>query len=190
MWETDGIPYAWRQSTRYEIPCRVTGTVRVGDERISFAGPGQRDHSWGSRDWWAFDWMWSALHLEDGTHTHAVAIPQLPGFGVGYVQQGESIAEVSGVEATEKMTDNGLIEARPDRLAAGWARHGGRAARVRRAEARGARTAALSLFPRAMCRVRHDRRPDRHRLGRVEPRAAVIRASGRRRADARRAAGR
>ena len=50
--------------------------------------PGQRDHSWGSRDWWAFDWMWSALHLDDGTHTHAVAIPQLPGFGVGYVQRG------------------------------------------------------------------------------------------------------
>src|SRR5947199_256867 len=43
VWETDGIPYAWRQSTRYEIPCRVTGTVTVGDERIEFSGPGQRD---------------------------------------------------------------------------------------------------------------------------------------------------
>ena len=100
----------WRQTTRYEIPCRVTGTVRVGDESIRFGGPGQRDHSWGSRDWWTFDWMWSALHLEDGTHTHAVAIPQLPGFGVGYVQQGDAIAEISSVEATEKLSDDGLIE--------------------------------------------------------------------------------
>ena len=58
-WVTDGTPYSWRQATRYEIPCRVTGTVRVGEETISFAGPGQRDHSWGARDWWAVDWMWS-----------------------------------------------------------------------------------------------------------------------------------
>ena len=33
-WRTDGVPYAWRQSTRYEIPCRVTGSVRIGDEIV------------------------------------------------------------------------------------------------------------------------------------------------------------
>ena len=52
-WETDGVPYPWRLATRYEIPCRVTGTVRIGDEDVALAGPGQRDHSWGARDWWA-----------------------------------------------------------------------------------------------------------------------------------------
>ncbi len=152
VWETDGIPYAWRQTSRYEIPCRVTGTVRVGDEQLTFAGPGQRDHSWGSRDWWAFDWMWSALHLEDGTHTHAVAIPQLPGFGVGYVQQGDSIAEVSGVEATEKLSDDGLIEearivSQPDGLDMEVEPLGFGALRLEAPDGR------LSLFPRAMCRV-------------------------------------
>ena len=75
-WTTDGTPYQWRLATRYEIPCRVSGTVRVGDEQFELSGPGQRDHSWGARDWWASDWMWSALHLEDGTHTHAVGVPQ------------------------------------------------------------------------------------------------------------------
>jgi hypothetical protein len=152
-WETDGIPYAWRQTTRYEIPCRVTGTVRVGDERIAFSGGGQRDHSWGSRDWWAVDWMWSALHLDDGTHTHAVAIPQMPGFGVGYVQRGEQIAEISSVEASEEIAGNGLIErariaSGPDLLEIDVEPLGFGALRLEAPDGR------VSLFPRAMCRVR------------------------------------
>ena len=148
---TDGIPYAWRQTTRYEIPCRVTGRVRVGGEEIAFSGPGQRDHSWGSRDWWAFDWMWSALHLDDGTRAHAVAIPQLPGFGVGYLQKGDRIAEITSVEATETITDDGLIdvarivsdglEIDVEPLAFG-------ALRLEAPDGR------LSLFPRAVCSVR------------------------------------
>jgi hypothetical protein len=153
IWETDGIPYAWRQTTRYEIPCRVTGTVRVGDEAIAFAGPGQRDHSWGARDWWAFDWMWSALHFEDGTHAHAVAIPEMPGFGVGYVQKGATLAELTSVEATEAIADDGLITSA--RIACG---PGDLEIDVQpvgfgplRLEAPDGR---VSLFPRAMCRVR------------------------------------
>jgi hypothetical protein len=111
VWETDGIPYLWRQSTRYEIPCHVSGTVRIGDETIQLSGVGQRDHSWGSRDWWANDWMWSAFHLADGTRTHAVTIPQIPGFAVGYGQQGETISEWETGTATETIADNGLITA-------------------------------------------------------------------------------
>lgn len=110
-WETDGIPYQWRLATRYEIPCRVTGTVTIGDEEFSFSGPGQRDHSWGSRDWWASDWMWSGLHLDDGTHTHAVAVPTHPDFGVGYVQNGEQITEIGGVRMSTDFADNGLVTA-------------------------------------------------------------------------------
>lgn len=109
VWETTGIPFQWRQSTRYEIPCRVTGTVRVGDEEITFSGPGQRDHSWGPRDWFATAWMWSAFHLEDGTHTHAVGVPGLPGYGVGYVQSGDEISEVTSLQMSEKVADDGLI---------------------------------------------------------------------------------
>jgi len=109
VWETSAIPYQWRQSTRYEIPCRVTGTVRVGDEEIAFSGPGQRDHSWGPRDWFATGWMWSAFHLQDGTHTHAVGIPTMPGYGVGYVQSGDEISEVASLAMSEEIADNGLI---------------------------------------------------------------------------------
>ena len=56
-WETVGVPYQWRLATRYEIPCRVSGTVRIGNEELELSGPGQSDHSWGARDWWASDWM-------------------------------------------------------------------------------------------------------------------------------------
>lgn len=81
VWTTDGAPYKYRVTTRYEIPCTVTGTVTVNGttyEMNSVAG--QRDHSWGVRDWWSMDWMWSALHLGDGTHLHGldIDIPNVP----------------------------------------------------------------------------------------------------------------
>jgi hypothetical protein len=151
-WQTDGIPYSWRQSTRYEIPCRVTGTVRVGDETISFAGPGQRDHSWGARDWWAVDWMWSGLHLEDGTHIHAVGVPQMPGYGVGYIQRGDELSEVDAVTATETVAANGLIEQPrivlgPPELQLDVEPVAFGALRLEAPDGR------VSLFPRAMCRI-------------------------------------
>jgi hypothetical protein len=153
IWETDGIPYSWRQSTRYEIPCRVNGRVRIGAEEIDFSGPGQRDHSWGARDWWAVDWMWSGLHLEDGTHTHAVGLPQMPGYGVGYVQRAGELAEIESVTATEQDRENGLIElaridSGPDELSLEVEPLAFGALRLEAPDGR------LSLFPRAMCRVR------------------------------------
>ena len=150
VWETDGIPYAWRQTTRYEIPCRVSGTVTIGGEAIEFSGPGQRDHSWSARDWWAVDWMWSGLHLEDGTHIHAVGIPTMPGVGVGYVQRGEEIEEIESVTAAEVVADDGLVKTATvdcglvsleiEPLAFG-------ALRLESPDGR------LSYFPRAMCRL-------------------------------------
>jgi hypothetical protein len=112
VWETTGEPYAYRMATRYEIPCRVTGTLRVGDEELALDAPGQRDHSWGPRDWWSMDWVWSAVHLDDGTRAHAVELrlPDLPRMGVGYVQAGGALAELDAVAASEAVGDDGLIE--------------------------------------------------------------------------------
>lgn len=155
VWETEGVPYQWRQSTRYEIPCRVTGTVRVGDEELAFSGPGQRDHSWGARDWWAVDWMWSALHLEDGTREHAVGIPQMPGYGVGYLQRDGELSEIDSVRATEEVADDGLIarariETGPDGVAFDVEPVAFGALRIEAPDGR------VTHFPRAMCRVRTD----------------------------------
>ncbi|HVQ53055.1 MAG TPA: phosphotransferase, partial [Mycobacterium sp.] len=64
VWTTAGTPYQYRITPRYEIPCTVSGAVVVdGRELVVDEVAGQRDHSWGVRDWWAMDWVWSALHL-------------------------------------------------------------------------------------------------------------------------------
>lgn len=115
VWVTDGTPYQYRLTTRYEIPCIVSGTVTVGDNRYTFdAVPGQRDHSWGVRDWWSMDWLWSALHLDDGTHLHGVdlRIPGAPALGIGYLQDADgNVAELHAIATREAFAANGLPEA-------------------------------------------------------------------------------
>ena len=74
---------------------------------------GQRDHSWGVRDWWSAEWMWSAAHLEDGTHLHGVEfrLPGAPPVGVGYSQPPEGgVEELDFVRAHEQVAADGLIE--------------------------------------------------------------------------------
>jgi len=110
QWATAGTPYQYRVTTRYEIPCTVTGFVTIGERRYTLdAVPGQRDHSWGVRDWWSMDWLWSALHLDDGTHLHAVdlAIPGVPPMSVGYVQR-EAVEELEKISRTETFDAAGL----------------------------------------------------------------------------------
>jgi hypothetical protein len=112
IWVTQGEPYAYRITTRYEIPCSVTGTVTVGDRELTLAGPGQRDHSWGPRDWWSAEWMWSAGRLDDGTRFHAVVfrLPDTPPIGVGYLQAtGDVVSEANTVTASEQVGSDGLI---------------------------------------------------------------------------------
>ena len=111
-WSTAGTAYQYRITSRYEIPCTVTGTV-TADGRVFTvsAVPGQRDHSWGVRDWWSMDWVWSALHLDDGTHLHGVdiRIPGAPPIGIGYVQRADTaLVELQAVTAQETFADNGL----------------------------------------------------------------------------------
>lgn len=114
VWETDGDPYAYRVATRYEIPCRVSGTVTVDGVEVALTGPGQRDHSWGTRDWWSAEWVWSAGRLDDGTALHGVEfrLPDTPPIGLGYVQApGAGLSEVDGVQAREEVAADGLITA-------------------------------------------------------------------------------
>ena len=108
-WRTDGTPYGYDVTTRYEIPCLVTGEVTVGSERMTVDGHGQRDHSWGVRDWWAFGWCWAAARLDDGTRVHLadIRIPGLP-MAFGYVQQGTVVRPVETLEVTEVLGDEGL----------------------------------------------------------------------------------
>ena len=114
VWETDGPGgYQFAQLTRYEIPCRVSGQIRIGDESIDFVGHGQRDHSWGARDWWANAWCWNAGRLEDGTRIHSVSARTVDGqpipFAAGYVQApGKSLVPIESNFAEEEVGDEGL----------------------------------------------------------------------------------
>lgn len=112
VWATDGTPYKYGLTTRYEIPCTVSGDVTIGDTGYRLeCVPGQRDHSWGVRDWWGMDWIWSALHLDDGTHLHGVniRIPGAPAFSIGYEQGADGkVTELQTVDSRESFADNGL----------------------------------------------------------------------------------
>ncbi len=152
-WQTHGEPYAYRVATRYEIPCRVSGELRVADEAIALRGVGQRDHSWGTRDWWSAEWMWSAGGLDDGTRLHGVELrlPGAPPVGVGYLQPPNGgVLELDSVSATEEVGPDGLITT-------AQIRYGELAVQVQPLAFGPLRLKApdgrLSQFPRAMCRL-------------------------------------
>ena len=108
-WDTDGTPYRWTFADRYEIPCRVRGTVRIDGAELALDGPDQRDHSWGARDWWSSEWVWSAFHLEDGTRLHAVTIPAVPGLAIGYVQRDGELVELTAGSGRHEADADGLV---------------------------------------------------------------------------------
>lgn len=109
-WTTDGVPFHYDLTTRYEVPCLVDGQITVGGEPMSIAGHGQRDHSWGVRDWWAFGWCWAAARLDDGTRVHVADI-RIPGQPVafGYLQApGGTVVPVERLSVTEELGEEGM----------------------------------------------------------------------------------
>ncbi|XRQ04696.1 hypothetical protein ACN3XK_50255 [Actinomadura welshii] len=71
-WDTVSGAYPYRDIPRYEIPCTVSGTVTAGDETFAIDAHGERDHSWGERDWWKVSWLWTSGRLGDGTFVHGM----------------------------------------------------------------------------------------------------------------------
>jgi hypothetical protein len=94
---------------RYEQACTVQGEVLVGNERVTVDGFGERDHSWGHRDWWTMPWCWTAGRLGDGTAFHAfrplVDIPFASGF---VAAPGEDIRTVATFTVDTELGDEGL----------------------------------------------------------------------------------
>lgn len=86
-WEGVAAPFPYSATTRFEQSARVSGEMTIDGERIEVHCPGQRDHSWGVRDWWAFPWVWCSGRLDDGTwwHTARSVAPKVEIFQVGYV---------------------------------------------------------------------------------------------------------
>lgn len=111
-WETHrGGVYPCIDATGYAVPCTVHGEVLVGDEVLAVDGVGQRDHSWGVRDWWRFGWVSTAGWLEDGTRFHAtrVRVSAAEDVAPGYVMRpGEAIQQIDRCAADEVLDDEGL----------------------------------------------------------------------------------
>jgi hypothetical protein len=154
-WTTAGTPYQYRLSTRYEIPCTVSGTVTADGHSFAFAAvPGQRDHSWAARDWWSMEWVWSALHLDDGTHVHGLdlRIPGAPPLAAGYVQRDGHVVELDAVVARVEFGDDDLpvgttLELTPDGTIVTIQVRGHAPVLLRSADGR------ISRFPRAWATV-------------------------------------
>ncbi len=119
-WETEGGTYAYPGVDRYEVPCRVHGEVLIGTEVIPVDGCGQRDHSWGVRDWWTYGWSWTSGRLDDGTAFHGthVVLDDVQLYGTGYVQPpGGPLVPTDEVARTQVLGREGLPESGTWRIA-------------------------------------------------------------------------
>jgi hypothetical protein len=108
-WTVDGLPFTYDVTTRYEIPCLVSGEVTVDGVRHVLSGVvGQRDHSWGVRDWKQAGWCWAAARLGDGTRLHVtdVCFPTFR-YTTGYLQDG-SLEAVTDIAREDVFAANGL----------------------------------------------------------------------------------
>jgi hypothetical protein len=90
----DGFPMFFADE-RYEQGGRVRGTLHVGGDEIAFDGFGQRDHSWGARDWGAITHYKWLNFLSAGCCIHVM---DLQGYGRttlrGYVHADGETAEI------------------------------------------------------------------------------------------------
>ncbi|MEY9892571.1 hypothetical protein ABIA31_006248 [Catenulispora sp. MAP5-51] len=73
-WSATAPPHEYGRGNRYEQPGWARGAVTVGGDTLAVDGPGQRDHSWGVRDWWRLGWHWCAGWLDDGERFQATRL--------------------------------------------------------------------------------------------------------------------
>ena len=136
-WETAAPAFEYPGVSRYEVSCDVHGEIQIGTtaNRLTLDDPvpGQRDHSWGVRDWWDFPWVWTAGALSDGTRFHA-SRPEINGvrYEPAYVVDGDGLRSAlqfdvdvttgaDGFPSTTTMRVNGLDVVATPELVAGLA---------------------------------------------------------------------
>jgi hypothetical protein len=155
-WEAAAPLYEYPEPmTRYEQPCMVHGDVLVGDERLTIDAVGERDHSWGVRDWWAIPWCWTSGRLNDGTAFHA-SKPLIEGvsFEPGFVvRTGGELSPIDGFSVETTHDDEGIaltatMRVGPLSMAVTPLAH----APLALASADG----RVSRFPRSLCRIKTD----------------------------------
>ena len=73
-WREQAPVYVYGRGSRLEQPGWAVGNVSIDGTPHPLDGPGQRDHSWGVRDWWRLGWTWCAGWLPDGTRFQATLL--------------------------------------------------------------------------------------------------------------------
>jgi len=95
----NGCP-AWIADDRFEQQGRVQGSVTIGERKLTLDGYGQRDHSWGTRDW-GVNQHWKWVHAQAGDEL-GVHFWELFALGrshlCGYVNKGGILAQVASVK--------------------------------------------------------------------------------------------
>ena len=167
-WSSRAEVFPYAMTTRYEISSWVTGTVTIGDETIAVDCGGQRDHSWGVRDWWLFPWNWTSGAFADDTFVHAARsiIPDLDVFATGYTVDADgaltpaTVVENSVDIDAEKIPDRGAPTDRPRRVHHRTGRP--------RADPAGRARRTRDAVPPGDVSLHHGRRCRRHRLDRIQ----------------------
>lgn len=96
----------------YEQAMRVSGTIKIGDETVPFRGSGQRDHSWGVRDWSAPRlWTWLTCQFPSGLafNLSRVAIASVDVF-FGFVFRDGVSCPLRRVELETEFEGDGLTQ--------------------------------------------------------------------------------
>jgi hypothetical protein len=94
----------------YQHAGRVEGSIRLGSEDIAFTGLGERDHSWGMRDWWAVGWHWASFQVGDALAVN-LAQPALEGIGsfaIGYVARHGEPHAIGGATVDTELGAEGI----------------------------------------------------------------------------------
>jgi hypothetical protein len=74
VWREQAEAYPYGSGERLEQPGWAVGEVRAGRTSFPVDGPGQRDQSWGIRDWGRLGWTWCSGWLTDGTRYQATLL--------------------------------------------------------------------------------------------------------------------
>jgi hypothetical protein len=82
-WHGRGPVFEYGVTTRYEQTSRIRGRLSVDGQDWDVDAVGQRDHSFGVRDW-THPHLWSSGTLDDGWAYHLVYLPE-PDFTIGYL---------------------------------------------------------------------------------------------------------
>jgi len=103
----DGCP-SYAATDRIEQSGTLKGTITIGGKTVAVDGVGHRDHSWGTRDWGAFQhYNWFQGQSADGVAVHFwrfIALGQI--HLRGYVFKDGLLAEITDVDFKMTYSDD------------------------------------------------------------------------------------